>query len=236
MPLSQHAMQKAITCLSVAILSMTGAAGQEPEDESFGFLEMVNLVSLESATYFTFGGYKIAGGEAIPTGGSSGQATIKAGTYPFTASNAGAKPGRIEGEIAIKAKRNSKIVFFDSVKEFKDQSKEHQLRYTILTESGKNEGARLTLVSLLNEEFSSAQINGKRGPADGRKPFLFPVKVGDRITIEAAGSKMDSFEIDDEIHFLCFIFLNPDTGKADLSVVRNEKLEYHPPLEDEESE
>lgn len=229
-------MQKAVTCLFVAILSMTGAAAQEPEDESFGFLEMVNLVSLESATYFTFGGYKIAGGEAIPTGGSSGQATIKAGTYPFTASNAGAKPGRIEGEIAIKAKRNSKIVFFDSVKEFKDQSKEHQLRYTILTESGKNEGARLTLVSLLNEEFSSAQINGKRGPADGRKPFLFPVKVGDRITIEAAGSKMDSFEIDDEIHFLCFIFLNPDTGKAALSVVRNEKLEYHPPLEDEESE
>lgn len=229
-------MHRAIACLSVAILSLTGAAGQDAEGESFGFLEMVNLVSLESATYFTFGGYKIAGGEKIPTGGSSGQATIKSGSYAFTASNAGAKPGRIEGEITIKPGRNSKIVFFDTVKEFKDQSKEHQLRYTVLTESEKNEGARLTLVSLLNEEFSSAQINGKRGPADGRKPFLFPVKVGDKITIEAAGSKMDSFEIDDEIHFLCFVFLNPETGKADLSVVRNEKLEYHPPLEDEESE
>lgn len=166
-------------------LSPLISSGQEAEEKTFGFLEMVNLVSLETPTYFAFGGYKIAGGDAIPAGESSGYATINTNDYSFTVSNA---------------------------------------------------GARLNLVSLLAEPFSSAQINGKPGPSDGRQPFLFPVKIGDKISLEVAEAKMNPFEIDADIHFLCFLFSNPKTGSAELSIVKNEKLEYHPPLNNEKEE
>lgn len=46
---------------------------------------------------------------------------------------------------------------------------------------------------------------------------------------------MDSFEIDGAIHYLCFLYANPETGKTELSVVRNEKLEYHSPGDDDDA-
>lgn len=226
-----------LTCaLAATLLSALPSAAQDeaPDPNSYGFLEMVNLIALTEPSYFTFGGYKIAGGEPIETGDSSGYATIQANSYDFTASNAGANPSKVKGKIKIEDGKNSKIVFFDEAREKKDGETEHRIRFTILTESDSEEGARLTLVSLLNEEFSSATINGQSGPADGREPFLFPVKEGDEISIQAAGKKMDSFEIDDEIHFLCFLFEDPETGSPRLTVVRNENLEYHPPLEVED--
>jgi hypothetical protein len=93
--LFQRQLSRAFLSAALALLLISVSSGQDADSEEFGFLEMVNLISLDSPTYFTFGSYKIAGGDPLSPGGSSGYTTIKANSYAFTVSNAGAKPKEV---------------------------------------------------------------------------------------------------------------------------------------------
>lgn len=222
------------TILFIISLVLTGtpfARAQEPnEAPSAGFLNIVNLIALKSPTYIELGSFALNGGDPVKSGDSSGVLAIKPGSYPFTISNAAAKPAKVTGEFTMEADRTVAIICYDEVKEYRDGSEEVKLRYTVLVESDAT-GPRLSLVSLLREPLTGFSISGDPVTLTPRLAHQRKVALEDEIRIEHGGKTLAEFAIERPVHYLGFLFENVETGEVGISLIENEKLEYQPPLE-----
>lgn len=222
------------TILFILPLILTGtlfARAQEPNDApSAGFLNIVNLIALKSPTYIELGSFALNGGDPVKTGDNSGVLAIKPGSYPFTLSNAVAKPDKVTGEFTMEADRTVAIICYDEVKEYRDGSEEVKLRYTVLVESDAT-GPRLSLVSLLREPLTGLKVSGDPVTLTPRQAHQRKVVLEDEIRIEYGGKTLAEFAIERPVHYLGFLFENVETGEVGISLIENEKLEYQPPLE-----
>jgi hypothetical protein len=222
------------TLLLILPIVLTGthlARAQEPnEAPSAGFLNIVNLIALKSPTYIELGSFALNGGDPVKSGDSSGVLAIKPGSYPFTLSNAAAKPAKVTGDFTMEADRTVAIICYEEVKEYRDGSEEVKLRYTVLVESDLT-GPRLSLVSLLREPLVEIGITGDPVTLTPRQAHQRKVALEDEIRIEYGGKTLAEFAIERPVHYLGFLFEDVETGEVGISLIENEKLEYQPPLE-----
>lgn len=224
-------MKTILLILSIALTGSHFACAQEPnEAPSAGFLNIVNLIALKSATYIELGSFALNGGDPVKTGDNSGVLAIKPGSYPFTLSNTAAKPAKVTGEFTMEADRTVAIICYDEVKEYRDGSEEVKLRYTVLVESDAT-GPRLSLVSLLREPLTGLEVSGDPVTLTPRLAHQRKVALEDEIRIEYGGKTLAEFAIERPVHYLGFLFENVETGEVGISLIENEKLEYQPPLE-----
>ena len=224
-------MKMILFILPLILTGAHSARAQEPnEAPSAGFLNIVNLIALKSPTYIELGSFALNGGDPVKSGDSSGVLAIKPGSYPFTLSNAVAKPDKVTGEFTMEADRTVAIICYDEVKEFRDGSEEVKLRYTVLVESDLT-GPRLSLVSLLRSPLVEIGITGDPVILTPRQAHQRKVALEDEIRIEYGGKTLAEFAIERPVHYLGFLFENVETGEVGISLIENEKLEYQPPLE-----
>jgi hypothetical protein len=218
-------------------LSALPLSGQETSAlPQAGFLNVVNLVTLKEPTYIDLGGFKLNGGEALVAGESSGVLAIIPETYAFTLSNSGAKPESISGSVMIENGKTFAIVCYDEVKEFKDGSKESKLRYNLLVEADEIGGPKLSLISLLDDSIVGVEVCDEAVTLSDRIAYQRKLNLKDELKISIKGRLLTQLEVSKPIHYIGFLFKDPETGEVALSLIQNEKLEYHPPLETEEEE
>jgi hypothetical protein len=220
-------------------MTLTGTLllySQEPgEEPAAGFLNIVNLTGLKTPTYIELGTFALNGGEAMKPGETSGVLAIKPGSYPFSISNAGAKPAKVTGDFTMEAGKTVAIICYDDLKIARDGSEEVKLRYTVLVESEET-GPRLSLVSLLRTPTVALEVSGRTVNLTPRLAHLEKVAMEDEIRIEYEGRTVAEFKIEKSAHYLGFLFENVESGEVELSLIENEKLEYQPPLETEDEE
>lgn len=211
-------------------------AQEEKEAPQAGFLNVVNLITMKTPTFIEFGGFPLNGGDAIPPGESSGILAIKPNTYALSISNAGAKPKKVSGDFLLENGKSAAIICYDEVKEFRDGSKETKLRFTVLVEAEGTSGPRLSLVSLLKEPLTGVVVSGKGVPIAPGGVYREEIAKGERVTIVHDGEMLADLEMTKSNHAIGFFYRDPKSGEIRLSLIQNEKLEYHPPLEVEEDE
>lgn len=244
--MNPHAPSTALTTifagLALHAIGPAFATAQESEP-THGFLELVNLISLEEPTTLELGGYDVAGGKPLPPGGSSGIATLLADTYDFTVRNDGAKPSTLTGQVEVPPNGNAKIIFFEQTeksgdgkgKDEEDEKPKAKLLYTILSKKYDGDGPRMTIVSLLDEPADqTVSIGGRNVHIRSRQPYQHEVEEGTEVPVRYQDRLLDTIEIARPIHYLLFLYRDPETKMPALSLVLNEQLEYQPPLEPEE--
>jgi len=227
-------MRTLFSLLAVILTGVSILYSQETDEvPAAGFLNIVNLIGLKSPTYIELGSFALNGGEAMKPGETSGVLAIKPGSYPFTLSNAGAEPAKLSGDFTMEEGKTVAIICYDEVKEHRDGSEEAKLRYSVLVESDTT-GPRLSLVSLLRAPTVVIEVLGSAVTLTARQAHQKKVALADEIRVVHEGRTLAEFEIAKPVHYLGFLFENVATGDVELSLIENEKLEYHPPLEVEE--
>jgi len=224
-------MKRLLCLIAITLTGTLPLYSQEPgEEPAAGFLNIVNLTGLKTPTYIELGTFALNGGEAMKPGETSGVLAIKPGNYPFSISNAGAKPAKLTGDFTMEVGKTVAIICYDEVKIDRDGSEEAKLRYTALVES-EEVGPRLSLVSLLRTPTVALEISGRTVNLTPRLAHLEKVAMEDEIRIDYEGRTLAEFEIGKPVHYLGFLFENVESGEVELSLIENEKLEYQPPLE-----
>lgn len=225
--------------LAILLTAAPGlSSGEQEETPEAGFLNILNLIGLESPTYIELGGFALNGGGAIKPGEGSGVLAIKPGTYPFTLRNAGASPETVTVDFTLEAGETVAIICYDEGKVYRDGSEEVKLRHTVLAESDST-GPRLSLVSLLREPSVVVEVSGDSVTLAARRAFQKKVALGDEIEILHQGRTLAAFAIDRPVHHIGFLYQTPGKTGSDgveLSLIEQEKLEYQPPLETEAGE
>lgn len=233
-------MKSLLVFVALPILTLPLQAQDSVESPQAGFLNLVNLITLKSPTFVDLAGFKLNGGEAMAPGDTSGVLAIKPETYSFTLANAGAKPETITGSFTMEQGKTVAIICYDEVKENRDGKREVKLRYNLLIESDEQTGPRLSIVSLLNEPLVGIEVSGVPVTLTERLAHQAKVSLNEEVTIVHKGRTLAGFEVTKPVHTILFLFENPETGEVEISMIQNEKLEYHPPLdgedEDEEEE
>lgn len=197
------------------------------------FLNVVNLIALREPTTIRLGDFALNDGEPLNTGATSGLLAIVPGNHALVVANPGAKPEEVSLTLPLDAGKTVAVICYDEVKEYGDGRREPKLRCTVLVE-GEKAGARLSLVSLLKEPLVGVSLSDRDITLTARQAHQAAVKTGDAIRVVHRGRTLAEFEIAKPIHYLGFLFENPETGEVDFSLIQNEKLEYQPPLESEE--
>ncbi len=222
-------------CIFLFILIAVSVSGFSQDGQPkmrAGFLQMVNLVSLKTPSFIEVAGLSMAGGEPVPTGESSGVVALIPNIYRFSVANESAKPRSRGGSVTVENGKNVIIVFFDEEKEYRDGSKETKLRFTIFRELGGNPGAKLSLVSLSNRESLKITAGLKRLTLAGRRSQVIEVELEDEVDIQFEGESLGEIEIDKPIHYIGFLFDNPETGEPEMSVIQEQRLTYQAPIDD----
>lgn len=196
-----------------------------------GFLNVVNLVTLRQPTRIELGGFQFNGGEPVPAGESSGIIAIVPGTHTFSISNPAAKPDSVSGPLTIEDGKTVAVICYDEVKEYKDGSRESKLRFNVLIESNASKGPRLSLVSLMKQPAVAVNVSGEPMTLQARQARQAAVKRGDSVKVVHEGRTLAEIDIAKPIHYIGFLFEDPESGDMELSLIQNEKLEYQPPLE-----
>lgn len=205
---------------------------QDPAPEA-AFLNVVNLVALREPTTIQLGGFALNGGEPMPTGETSGVLAIVPGSHPFTLTNPAAKPETFSLPLVLEAGKTVAVICYDEIKEHRDGSREAKLRCSVLVE-GEKSGPRLSLISLLQDPFVGISLSGKEVTLSARQAHQAVVKLGDAITVVHRGRTLAEFEVAKPIHYLGFLFEDPESGEVGFSLIQNDKLEYQAPLKDED--
>jgi len=201
-----------------------------------GFLQMVNLVSLDKPTYIEIAGLPMSGGEPVAAGESSGVVALIPNEYRFSIANEEAKPKSAGGEVTVENGKSVVIVFFDEEKEYRDGSKEIKLRYTVLKELAGKPEAKLSLVSLSVRDSLPVHVGTEPVTLSERKAYAHPVALKDKVEIKYEGKPVGEVEIEKSVHYIAFLYDDPETGTPGLSVIQEEKLEYQAPIDEDEEE
>jgi len=210
---------------------LTPLAAQNPEA---GFLKVVNLVSLKTPTYIRLGKFEFDDGRPVAAGDDSGTLALIPDTYTITVTNAGAKPKSASVDFETENARNVVVMCYDEQVERKDGSIVSKLKFTLLTEAPADDKPRVSIVSLLKQTTVPVSIDGKTTILADRNAHRIEPEIEDTIEIRVDNKDVGEIEITKPTHYLAFLYRDPETNEVALSLIQNEKLEYHPPLDEDE--
>jgi hypothetical protein len=222
----------------LALLLAAGVplAAQDPAAPQAGYVNILNLVALREPTRIDFGGFRLNDGGPVAPGEGSGLLAIVPGVHRLTLENPGAKPESASGSVQVEHGRTLAVICFDEVKVFADGSREAKLRYNVLVEADADEGARLSLVSLLPDPLVGVEVGGTPATLVPRQAHRMALTIGEEVAITRQGGLLAEIEVDKPVHYIGFLFANPESGEVELSLILNEKLEYQPPLDPDEDD
>lgn len=226
-------MKPSLLLLLAILAKLPSLPAQEAPQAAY--LNVVNLVALREPTRISLGGFVFNGGEPMAPGEGSGLLAIQPGTHPFTLENPAAKPDQLSGQLVLEPGKTVAVICYDETVTDKDGGSESRLRYSVLVEGGRT-GPRLSLVSLLKEPFAAVEISGKSATLTQGQAHSHPVQLGDEIRIVHGGQVLADLPIAKPLHYLGFLFESPESGRVELSLIQNERLEYQPPLEEKNGE
>jgi len=227
---------KVLHYLAILLAILPSTLRAQNEQPEAGFLQFVNLISLPEPTFIKLASFDLNGGEPVAPGDTSGILAIKPSEYTFTLSNKGAKPRSISGPLSIANGSNVVVICYDETKELNDGTTESKIKFNLLTESLESEQPRLSLVSLLKTPSVQINVEGKPVMLHERRAYRRDVEMDEVVTITMGPKTLGEIEIPNRSHYICFAYRDPETGEEGLSTIQNEKLEYHPPLEEEPDE
>ncbi len=221
--------------LFASVLTLTNlpcGRAQDPVPPA-AFLNVVNLIALREPTTIRLGGFALNGGEPMTVGETSGLLAIMPGNHPLTITNPAAKPSELLLPLILEPEKTVAVICYDEIKETREGSRETRLRCSVLVE-GDRTGPRLSLVSLLRDPLAGLSLSGKDVTLSSREAHQATVELDETITVVHRGRTLAEFEIAKPIHYLGFLFENPGSGEVGFSLIQNERLEYQPPLPDDE--
>lgn len=214
------------------------AVGEEEEPlqaiPDTGFLQVLNLVGLATPTYLEIDGQGFNRGEPVPAGGSSGVLALRPADYSLTVRNEGARPPRATVPLSVENGRNLVIILFESVSTGSDGGETVRLQHVRLAETLESELPRLSVVSLLDDPVARASLGPHRLELRPQQAERVEVEVGDFLYLRLGNATVGEIAVEKQVHYLGFLFNDPETGQPALSLIENEKLEYQPPLEDDD--
>ena len=223
---------RAAILFPILALVVTSPAQEPP---GAGFLNVVNLVTLREPTKLRLGAFAFNDGEAVRTGETSGLLAVVPGEHHLLVENKGAKPEQTSLALRVEAGKTVAVICYDEAEEKADGKKEVHLKFSVLVE-GDSTGPRLTLVSLLKIPFAGVRVGAREVTLAPRQSHAEEVAVGDKVPVVFEGRTLAELSVTKPVHTIAFLFENPESGEVELSVVQNEKLEYHPPLDEEAAE
>lgn len=220
-------MRASLVSLFTSFTLVSASFGQSTERP--GFLNVLNLVSVDSPTYLNIADFLFQEGEPVITGSESGFIALKAGTYPFTIRNEAATPKEETFPITIEPEKNVVVICFSESTQQEDGSITVKLQGTVLTELLETDLPRLSVVSLLEAGELPGRI-GDRQVLFPRKRALFrSVEINDVIKIEARDATIVEVEISKKAHYIVFLFEDPKTRAISSGLVVNREFEFQSP-------
>jgi len=199
-----------------------------------GFFRALNLVGLTTPTYLSIGEREFNRGDPIEAGASPGLLALRPGEYSLTVRNEGARPERLSVPFTIENGRNLVIILFETVSTNSDGEETARLLHTRLTETLESDLPRLSLVSLLDDPVARVSLGPHRLEMRPQRAERVEVALEDSFYLRYGRHTLGEIVIAKKVHYLGFLFTDPESGEPALSLIENEKLEYHPPLEDED--
>lgn len=224
---------KPIIAILTFLYCVTPLAAQTPEA---GFLKVVNLVSLKTPTYIRLGKFEFDGGRPIGAGDNSGTLALDPDTYTITVKNDGAKPKSASVEFETEDARNVVVMCYEEQVELKNGDIVSKLKFSVLTEAPADDKPRVSIVSLLKQTTVPVSINGETVILADRNAHRIDPEIDDTFAIGVDNNDIGEIDITEPTHYLVFLYRDPETNEVALSLIQNEKLEYHPPLDDDEDD
>ncbi len=225
-----------IAIYALAVVSCSSLTAQEDPSTQAGMLQVMNLVSLKTPTFMSLDGFKFNQGEPIEIGSGAGSLALRPSSLTFSIANPGAKPTTASLPVEIENGKTIVVICYDEVKQFKDGSEEAKLRFSVLSEAPPTRNPELTLVSLLTEKVASLSIEGRPFLVQPKMPLKVEIAGKTSIAIKSSNNTLIDFETERPGHYLVFLFEDPETNALSASLIHNEKLEYKPPLAEEEED
>jgi len=222
--------------LPFLLFAPRSGAQQPGEPVAAGFFKAVNLVSLETPTRMRLGKFEFDEGRPIAAGDNSGTLALKPDEYTFTVSNEGATPASRSVAIPLQNGAHVVAMCYDETVESDDGGAETKLRVNLLREAPPTDEPKVSLVSLLKESIVSVQIAGKGAMLHDRRAHRIEAAIDEVIPVRHDGETVGEIEVTEAAHYIAFLFREPESGAIALSLIQNERLEYQPPLEEEEEE
>lgn len=212
--------------LTLATTSLLLSQDAEQRPDGPGYLNVLNLVSLETPTFLSVADFDYREGSPVLVGSESGFIALRPGTYPFTIRNEGAKPTEESFPITVEVGKNVIVICYAESEEQEDGTISSRLRGTVLTELSKADLPRLSVVSLLDE----SQIPGRLA----QDQVLFPqkralsrkVELRDLVEIEIRDISIAEIKISKEAHYMVFLFKEPGTAGISSSLVVDRKFQF----------
>lgn len=218
--------------LTATLLALPVAGAQDLPDA--GFLKVVNLVSLETPTFISLGSFAFDDGQPILAGEDSGLLALPPDDYTVTVSNEGAKPSSTSMNVKVTDGDNTVVMCYDESSERQDGTIVSKLAFATLVEEPAQDRPRLSIVSLLKQQTTPVRIDGETVILSDRRAHRIEPELNREISIQVDTTTLESIDIAKPIHYIAFLYRDPENGNIALSLIQNEKLEYHPPLPDEE--
>lgn len=216
-------------------LTDTPLRGQEQDPATAaGFLQVINLVSRKSPTTLSLEGFQFNRGEPVAVGDGSGTLALRPGEFTLELRNPGAKPDLATLPITVENGKSSVVICYDEIKVRDNGEEEVKLRFSLLTEAPEADVAKLTIVSLLREETLPLSVEGSPYLAAPKSPLKIDIAGRETVAIRSGSDTLIDFESERPGHYLVFLYEDPETGDVAASLIQNEKLEYHPPLEEDD--
>lgn len=217
-------------------------AGSEVNE--VGFIQIVNGVATDRPTFISFGDVE-NGKSEIPAGASSGIMGLPPGDYAFEVSNKRCKPDALRGSITLEAGKTFALVFFHDVEmpkegegsgEEEDAEPRYRLRHTAMTRQHDHDEPKLSLVSLSHQDSISVSVDGKFVNLPQYQAVDMKVEAGATVEVKRNDEEIGVIEVIAPVHYLGFLFDDPDSGKAGLGFtqIQHQRIVYDPPTEGDE--
>ncbi|MEM1441905.1 MAG: hypothetical protein AAGF67_06155 [Verrucomicrobiota bacterium] len=226
-------MMKKLHLLLLITFAVSQVMGQAPEA---GFLKVVNLISLKSSTFVQLGDFKFNGGDAITAGDDSGTLMIAPKEYTLTVSNDLADPKSESVDFAVENGKTIIVMCYDELMEKSNNEQIHRIRFNLLTETFEGDFPRLSIVSLMKMSSIPIQVNEETVILENRQAHRINPEIDDSVEIRFDNRLLEDIAIEKPVHYIAFIYRDPETGEAALSLIQNRKLEYQAPLDDTEED
>lgn len=230
-------MKRLLTLIFLFEISTNSSLqAQENFTDEAGILQVMNLISLKTPTYMSLDKFAFNRGEPVEIGAGSGTLALRPSELTLSIANPGAKPETASLPVKIENGKSIVVICYDEVKKFEDGSEEAKLKFSVLMEAPQTEIPELTLVSLVEEKAVPLSIDGRPYQVQPKRPIEVDISDKETVAIRSGNKTLIDFDSDRPGHYIVFLFVDPETGEFSASYLHNEKLEYHPPLEDDEED
>jgi hypothetical protein len=214
------------------------AEAEEFAPGNIAFVRIVNAIGLKTPTRLSLRRASEPTWTPFEIGEASSMMPMRLGSYNLNLENAGCEKPQVKDSVDLSAGGYYLIVVYTE-EVVKDDKIVHRLQYSKLRRSGSNNGAKLSIVSLVSQDALPVELNGRQVTLPPRRAQHFDVKVDDEISIAHGGQPVTAtFPIVEEISYIVFLYRNEASKQVEGTLAKeiNVVLEIPRALNGDEAE